>query len=142
MILRNEIIVIVLLFLDFFFYIRGFIYGIKRYQLNNSAYKKRKKSETFKEWLFYSRYKKEIPKALIILYYAVLVLHPLCLSLCILSTCVIKTPIDIGKNIVISLLVFDLSWSLTLALLFWSTGPSYAYSRWISKRRGQKTKKK
>ena len=30
-------------------FIRGFLYGVKRYQLNNSAYKKRKRQESFKD---------------------------------------------------------------------------------------------
>ena len=76
--LKNQIVVIFLCFLVSFIYIRGFLYGIKRYQLNNSAYKKRKKGETFKEWLFYIRYKEEIPKILRVLYYSVLIIHPTC----------------------------------------------------------------
>ena len=94
--LRNQIIVILLCFLISFFELRVFLYGIKRYQLNNSAYRKRKKGENFKEWLFYSRYKEEIPKILRTLYYSVLIIHPTCLIGC-LFTSIILFPLNIGE---------------------------------------------
>ena len=45
---KNQIIVILLCFLIAFLDVRGFLYGVKRYQLNNSAYKKRKKEKPLK----------------------------------------------------------------------------------------------
>ena len=39
-----------LAFLLAYFFYRGFLWGLKLYRLNNSAYKKIKKGETFKEW--------------------------------------------------------------------------------------------
>ena len=65
---RRQIFVIVTSYLLSFLFIRGFLWGVKEYPLNNSARKKRKKGETFKEWFLYSRYRKEIPKILLILY--------------------------------------------------------------------------
>ena len=53
-----------------FFDIRGFLYGLKLYQLNNSAYKKRKKNESLKEWFLYTRYKEEIPKIFRVYYFS------------------------------------------------------------------------
>ena len=44
---KNQVIVIILCYFLSVFFIRGFLYGIIRYQLNNSAYKKRKKGTTF-----------------------------------------------------------------------------------------------
>ena len=41
-----------LVFLLAYFFYRGFLWGLKLYRLNNSAYKKIKKGETFKEWFF------------------------------------------------------------------------------------------
>lgn len=38
-----------LAFLLAYFFYRGFLWGLKLYRLNNSAYKKIKKGETFKE---------------------------------------------------------------------------------------------
>ena len=138
---KNQIIVILLCFLIAFLDIRGFLYGIKRYQLNNSAYKKRKKGETFKEWLFYSRYKEEIPKMLRVLYYTVLVIHPVCLIACVVA-CIITLSVNLGEALAIFIAGFDVIWMLVLALLFWSPGPGYAYERWITKIRGQYPPKK
>lgn len=137
---RNQIIVIVLMFFLSFCDIRGFLWGVKRYQLNNSAYKKRKKGETFKEWLFYSRYKEEIPKILRALYYSVLIIHPVCLITC-LFVHIIELPLSIGGILATAIAGFDVVWMLVIALLFWSPGRDYAYERWITKKRGQKRKK-
>ena len=65
----NQIIISSLCFLVSFIFLRGFLYGIKRYKINNSAYKKRKKDETIKEWFFYSRYKDILPKFFLYFYY-------------------------------------------------------------------------
>ena len=55
------------------------------YLFNKSAYKKHKKGESFKEWLFYSRYPQMIPKILLMPYYVVLILHPIVILLCVLG---------------------------------------------------------
>lgn len=136
---KNQIIVILLCFLIAFLDVRCFLYGIKRYQLNNSAYKKRKKGETFKEWLFYSRYKEEIPKILRALYYTVLIIHPVCLTVCLFAH-IITLPLNPGGALAIFIAGFDVIWMLVLALLFWSSGPGYSYERWITKKRGQNKK--
>ena len=75
---ERQILVIALMSLLAFFYVRGFILGIKNYQLNNSAYKKRKKGETIVEWFLYTRYRDIIPKGWIIFYFILLALHVLC----------------------------------------------------------------
>ena len=138
---KNQIIVILLSFLIAFLDVRGFFYGIKRYQLNNSAYKKRKKEETFKEWLFYSRYKEEIPKMLRVLYYTVLVIHPVCLIACLIVH-IITLPLNLGEALAFFIAGFDVVWMLVIGVLFWSPGRDYAYERWITKKRGQKQNKK
>lgn len=131
----GHIICIVLCLLVSFLFIRGFLYGIKLYQLNNSAYKKRKKGETVKEWFFYSRYKEEIPKVLLILYYFILILHPVAIIACSLFN-VLGVPLDITLVIPRIVYYFDVTWILILALLFWSPGKKYAYERWIVKKKG------
>lgn len=136
---KNQVIVILLCYLISLLFLRGFLYGIKRYQLNNSAYKKRKKGETFKEWLFYSRYKEEIPKILCVLYYTVLIIHPVCLIACVF-THIITLPLNLGEALAFFIAGFDVVWMLVIALLFWSPGPDYAYERWITKKRGQNKK--
>lgn len=138
---KNQVIVILLCFLIAFLDVRGFLYGIKRYQLNNSAYKKRKKGESFKEWLFYSRYKEELPKMLRVLYYTVLIIHPVCLIACVFAY-IITLSLNFGGALAIFIAGFDVVWMLVIALLFWSPGRDYAYERWITKKRGQNRKKK
>ena len=138
---KNQVILILLCYFISLLYVRGFLYGIKRYQLNNSAYKKRKKGETFKEWLFYSRYKEEIPKTLRVLYFSVLIIHPACLIACLFAY-IITSPLDIGRILATAMAGFDVVWMLVVSLLFWSPGPDFAYQRWITKNRGQQKKKK
>ena len=138
---KNQVIVILLCYFISLLFVRGFLYGIKRYQLNNSAYKKRKKEENFKEWLFYSRYKEEIPKTLRALYYSVLIIHPACLIACLVAY-IVRLPLNIGGTLAIAIAGLDVVWMLVIALLFWSPGRDYAYERWITKKRGQKQNKK
>lgn len=135
MLFENQIIVILISYFISFIYIRAFLYGIKRFVLNNSAYKKRKKRETIKEWLFYSRYTKEIPKILYILYYSVMVIHPVFLIACF-SVHSINTRISLNIGGILATIITgaDVVWMLMIALLFWKPGPGYAYERWITKK--------
>ena len=138
---RNQIIVILSCYFVSFIFIRGFLYGIKRYQLNNSAYKKRKKDESFLEWLFYSRYRKEIPKILFILYICVLFIHPICILACLLMY-FIELQSALAYVLVTGLAIIDVIWISLIGLLFWSLRPGFAYERWINKNRGQKGDRK
>ena len=138
---RNQVIIILIFYFISFAFLRAFLYCINRYQLNNSAYKKRKKGENFKEWLFYSRYKEEIPKILFALYYTVLIIHPVCLIICLLLY-IMKQPLNIGRTLGILIMGFDTAWILVIALLFWSPGPDFPIERWITKKRGQTKRKK
>lgn len=134
----RQILVISLMSLLSFFYIRGFIYGIKLYQLNNSAYKKRKKGETIKEWFLYTRYKDVIPKGWRIFYFFLLVLHAVFFIICIVG-CIVGNSISqtIGDFIAKFAFYFDGVWVFIFHLLFWSKKPGYAYERWIQKKKGQ-----
>ena len=138
---KNQVVVILLCYFISLLFVRGFLYGIKRYNLNNSAYKKRKRGETFKEWLFYSRYKEEIPKILRVLYYTVLIIHPFTLIACLFAY-IIQLPLNLGGALSTYIAGFDVVWMLVIALLFWSPGRDYAYERWITKKRGHKRKMK
>ena len=132
--IQIQIIVNVLCFSISFFDIRCFLYGIKRYQLNNSAYKKKKKGETFKEWMLYSRYKAEIPKILLTLYYCILLIHFLCLVACTFCY-ILNLPLEVGSTLVKIVAGFDATWIIITNLLFWSPRREYAYGRWITKKR-------
>ena len=71
--------VILISFILSFVDLRFFFGGLIDYQINKSARKKRRQGMTFKEWLFYLRFRNEIPKVLLILYFTVLIVHPLIL---------------------------------------------------------------
>ena len=135
--LGRQILVVVLSFGLSFIFIRSFIHGIKRYQLNTSAYKKRKKGETFKEWFLYSRYREEIPGVIIILYFAVIAVHALVLLTCIINNFI--NPLDdLGRILATAIFYLDGIWTLCISLLFWQKKPGFKYERWIEKRRGNK----
>lgn len=134
--IKGQVIVILLCFAISFLYIRGFLYGAIRHQINNSAYKKRKKGQTFKEWLLFSRCKEEIPKILLILYYLVLLMHFTCVIICVFLH-IVKLSNNVGEILVKGVACFDAAWIVIIALLFWSPGRDYAYERWITKKRGQ-----
>lgn len=142
--LQSQILIILLGFLGEFSYVRALLYGVKLYQLNRSAYKKRKKGETFKEWMFYDRWKNEIPKILLIYYYAIGIVHVVGLIVCcIFHMLYLKYPVDtvIAKGIV----YLDFACIMIIGLLFRGreSGMRYGirYERWIVKRRGQKPKR-
>lgn len=71
----SQILVMPLIFFLTLFLLRWMYVSIIDYQLNNSARKKRRKGQTFKEWLLYSRYKEEIPPFLIYLYFTFIIVN-------------------------------------------------------------------
>lgn len=134
---RNQIILICLQLLISFLLLRQFIGGIKLYQLNRSAYKKRKKGETLKEWFFYSRYREEIPKIIIWFYLGVIVIHCICLIICT-ALYFTNHSYAVGRIIALVIYWFDAFWIILFIILF--NRPSsrdWAYDRWITKRRGK-----
>ena len=68
----NDLKAILLFYPVAFVIIRSNISGILDYQLNRSALKKRKKDETVKEWLLYSRFREEIPTAIRVIYFFII----------------------------------------------------------------------
>ena len=143
MTLKNEILLTSFMFFLAFCYLRSFLSSLVSYQLNKSAIRKRKKGQNFIEWLLYLRYKDVITKIFILLYYSVLVIHLMCIPVFVLFEYAIEvTSFDIGHIIAISVFIFDMSWMLIMFILFFSHGLNYPFERWITKRRGQKPKKK
>lgn len=133
----RQILVLILCFTISFIHIRGFLYGVKRYQLNNSALKKRKKGETFKEWLLYSRYKNEIPRILLALYYSILLIHIVGFIVCPFLY-ILKLSSEIGEAISKIIACFDAVSILLICFLFWSPKRAdFVYERWIPKKRGK-----
>jgi hypothetical protein len=122
-------------------FIRADISGIIAYRLNKNARKKRKKGQTFKEWFLYSRYRNEIPKILLVLYFFIILIHPLVL-LCCIAFYFIKPLDTYGTLVAKGIAYFDVLWLTAILLLFWSPGPNIPYERWISKKGGNKRKGK
>lgn len=138
--LREQLIVIVGMFILAYPYFRSVAYGIKRYQLNNSAYKKRKKEESLIDRLLYIKFREEIPKIILVLNIILLLIHPLASLICVIAYFVKAT--FVGIIVAYAMVVFDLLWMLIIALLFWTPRRGgYPYERWIKKKHGQYKKK-
>lgn len=137
----DQLIGILLCWLLSFWIIRWYLRGIKIYPLNPSARKKRKKGETIREWFFYTRYRQEIPKFFLGLYFVVLIVNMAALLVWIVQHFMGPYP-DVGYLIFLCLAAFDGAWMLLLRLMFWSRDGSMPYERWAPKKRGMPPKRK
>lgn len=137
----DQLIGILLCGLLSFWIIRWYLWGIKIYPLNPSARKKRKKGETIREWFFYTRYRQEIPKFFLGLYFVVLIVNVAAILAWIVQHFMGPYP-DVGYLIFLCLAAFDGAWMLLLRLMFWSRDGSMPYERWAPKKRGMPPKRK
>lgn len=137
----DQLIGILLCGLLSFWIIRWYLWGIKIYPLNPSARKKRKKGETIREWFFYTRYRQEIPKFFLGLYFVVLIVNMAALLAWIVQHFMGPYP-DVGYLIFLCLAAFDGAWMLLLRLMFWSRDGSMPYERWAPKKRGMPPKRR
>lgn len=137
----DQLIGILLCWLLSFWIIRWYLRGIKIYPLNPSARKKRKKGETIREWFFYTRYRQEIPKFFLGLYFVVLLVNMAALLVWIVQHFVGPYP-DLGHKILVCLGVFDGIWMFLLRLMFWSRDGDMPYERWVPKKRGMPPKRR
>ncbi len=137
----DQLIGILLCGLLSFWIIRWYLWGIKIYPLNPSARKKRKKGETIREWFFYTRYRQEIPKFFLGLYFVVLIVNMAALLVWIVQHFMGPYP-DVGYLIFLCLAAFDGAWMLLLRLMFWSRDGSMPYERWAPKKRGMRPKRR
>lgn len=137
----DQLIGILLCGLLSFWIIRWYLWGIKIYPLNPSARKKRKKGETIREWFFYTRYRQEIPKFFLGLYFVVLLVNMAALLVWIVQHFMGPYP-DVGYLIFLCLAAFDGAWMLLLRLMFWSRDGSMPYERWVPKKRGMRPKRR
>lgn len=137
----DQLIGILLCGLLSFWIIRWYLWGIKIYPLNPSARKKRKKGETIREWFFYTRYRQEIPKFFLGLYFVVLIVNVAAILVWIVQHLMGPYP-DVGYLIFLCLAAFDGAWMLLLRLMFWSRDGSMPYERWAPKKRGMRPKRK
>lgn len=137
----DQLIGILLCGLLSFWIIRWYLWGIKIYPLNPSARKKRKKGETIREWFFYTRYRQEIPKFFLGLYFVVLIVNVAALLVWIVQHFMGPYP-DVGYLIFLCLVAFDGAWMLLLRLMFWSRDGDMPYERWVPKKRGMPPKRR
>lgn len=137
----DQLIGILLCGLLSFWIIRWYLWGIKIYPLNPSARKKRKKGETIREWFFYTRYRQEIPKFFLGLYFVVLIVNVAAILVWIVQHFMGPYP-DVGYLIFLCLAAFDGIWMFLLRLMFWSCDGSMPYERWAPKKRGMRPKRK
>lgn len=137
----DQLIGILLCWLLSFWIIRWYLRGIKIYPLNPSARKKRKKGETIREWFFYTRYRQEIPKFFLGLYFVVLIVNVAAILAWIVQHFMGPYP-DVGYLIFLCLAAFDGAWMLLLRLMFWSRDGSMPYERWAPKKRGMPPKRR
>lgn len=137
----DQLIGILLCWLLSFWIIRWYLWGIKIYPLNPSARKKRKKGETIREWFFYTRYRQEIPKFFLGLYFVVLIVNVAAILVWIVQHFMGPYP-DVGYLIFLCLAAFDGAWMLLLRLMFWSRDGSMPYERWAPKKRGMPPKRR
>lgn len=137
----DQLIGILLCGLLSFWIIRWYLWGIKIYPLNPSARKKRKKGETIREWFFYARYRQEIPKFFLGLYFVVVILNAAAILAWIVQHFMGPYP-DVGYLIFLCLAAFDGAWMLLLRLMFWSRDGSMPYERWAPKKRGMPPKRR
>ena len=137
----DQLIGILLCGLLSFWIIRWYLWGIKIYPLNPSARKKGKKGETIREWFFYTRYRQEIPKFFLGLYFVVLIVNVAAILVWIVQHFMGPYP-DVGYLIFLCLAAFDGAWMLLLRLMFWSRDGSMPYERWAPKKRGMRPKRK
>lgn len=135
----DQLVGILLCWLLSFWIIRWYLRGIKIYPLNPSARKKRKKGETIREWFFYTRYRQEIPKFFLGLYFVVLLVNMAALLVWIVQHFMGPYP-DVGYLIFLCLAAFDGAWMLLLRLMFWSRDGDMPYERWAPKKRGMPPK--
>lgn len=137
----DQLIGILLCGLLSFWIIRWYLWGIKIYPLNPSARKKRKKGETIREWFFYTRYRQEIPKFFLGLYFVVLIVNVAAILAWIVQHFMGPYP-DVGYLIFLCLAAFDGAWMLLLRLMFWSRDGDMPYERWVPKKRGMPPKRR
>lgn len=133
----DEIVTITVMTIFMFVMLRWLFWNIIDFQLNKSARKKRKESQTFKEWFLYTRYRKEIPKFLLALYFITIAIH-LFLFLNVLILFFFNWPyyLLILKEVVMWIAWIDILILFILYFAFYGRKNNITYvnvGRWIKK---------
>ena len=117
-------------------FIRWLFWNIIDFKLNKKTRKERKQGITFKERLFYSRYRTEIPRLLLYLYFGVLLSHILLLAMIPLFFYCINAYYYIINAITKIFIWIDLFILLIIDLAFWGRKNGKTYfnvGRWLKK---------
>lgn len=135
--MENAIVGTIAGFIFEWFFIRGLITGLVKYKLNRSAFNKRKKDQTIKEWFLYLRFRDLIPKSWIVLYFWYLLSNPITLVIyVILSLLGLAT---IGASILKTILMINFVSSLGIGMALWKCGHGdYYYERYFQKEKRNK----
>ena len=121
---------------------RSFIAGLKVYQLNSSAYRKRSKGQTFWQWFWYTRFRDVIPRWVLISYYMILAFYPsvalLGSALFLIFPALLPFLSSLTKILIILTFV-----PIILSRIFFADRKTglYAYERWIPRKKGQPRKR-
>lgn len=128
-------------FADFFisFYsTRAFCSGYLN-ELNEHAYEKEKKGQSIIEWVFFTKFKKQLPKVLLFINAFGVISHLLMVIafiILVILRAYVPAPLIISYTIWISLAI-NIAWLLPVVLLNSTVGCSVNFQRWI-RRRGKK----
>ncbi len=127
-------VVFLLLFLFTWLY-RWTLWGMKTTALNKSAYRKLKKGQTVKEWFFYTRFKKILPKPWVWTFIVLFFLHVFVLII-LIPAVFIPDLYMYTDYIVRGLAVIDgFTEVVTYALLWSPKAKGFKYERWVKRYR-------
>jgi hypothetical protein len=121
-------------FLYTFVAFRLLFWSIIDYLLKKNKKIKIKKGQSFMEWLLYTRFRNEIPRILLYLYYTMISLH-LISYLCVLMAITFNTFINIAQTINKNIPIIDIFILMILVIVFYSPERDLNIGRWIKKRR-------
>lgn len=136
-----QVLFVTLLFVFSFLATRSILWGVKELYLSKNERKKRKKEHTFKEWLLYTRYREEIPRILLWLYFTVLIIHPL-LLMCVWIAFFVEPLQGFTSILSIVLIAFDVFWSTIIILLSWKPGDRWLHYERLTHKKVRKKKRR
>ena len=142
MTIKQFILCIGILYSFILLYSRVFIGALLVDLLNNSAYRKRSKGQTFWQWFWYTRFRDVIPRWVLISYYMILAFYPsvalLGSALFLIFPALLPFLSSLTKILVILTFV-----PIILSRIFFADRKTgmYAYERWIPRIKGQTQKR-
>ena len=115
---------------------RIFLNAVICYQMNKNAIKKRKKGQSIKERLLYSRFREELPRLAVIWYFLLTPIHLLILAAHIILI-LVGVPNEVWRKMILVTFFFDGGWIVVLYFMF-CRSYGFKFDPWIKKKRGMK----